>query len=222
MNSIQKSIIKKVLLEVEKREIARLEYYPKIRPEHSKEYNESINAIIEKMHKRARFVFGYDSKRKATILIAAILAFALMLSACVFREKIKDFVFEIYESFTRVSVLGDPKNVDFEQHLPRWMPEEYTLSYNRASDKDSTVMWTNEKDDSIFLFQNVLSLDKISWDTEGAQVETVDLNGITVHIMYKNNTHSALWIDGDYSFFIVSSYTVGRENLERIITSILE
>lgn len=216
MTNTQLQIIKKALFDVEMIELKRLEAFPAIQVEHSKEYTLKINSLIERERKRESSVFVWSPKRKGAVLVAVILILTLTITACAFGEQIKGFFVDIYETFTRLGVEGEPSDVPFEQYTFDWMPEEYTLIDNVIANNTSRTVWYNGKH-QIYLEQDTLSSNSIIIDTENSQYEITNIGEVTVYYTYKNNTYTALWMLDNYQFCLVCHDSIAWCDIEKMI-----
>lgn len=98
MTVTQIEITKKALLDVELIEIKYWESFPDIDFAPSQVYVDKIKKIIISECRREASLLKLSARKKLTLLIASALIFLLTLSACVFKDQIKDFVIEAYDA----------------------------------------------------------------------------------------------------------------------------
>ena len=219
MTNTQLKIIKLALFDAEMFEIKKLETFPQAKVMHSPEYVQKISELREKAKRTESSMISFSPRRKTAILVAAIIIIALTLTACAFSEQIKAFFFEISETFTRAEAEGEPTTAEFEQYLPSYIPDNYTIIDNEVGYGFSRIIWYNN-DHYIYLQQNQLSSSKLILDTEDSPYAKTIMGNNEIYYINKNNTYSFIWIENGYQFSLMCHGSLSWDNIENLICSI--
>ena len=219
MTDTQLKIIKRALFDSEMIEIKKLEKFPQVKAEHSPEYVRMISELREKAKRRESSVISFSPRRKIILLIAVLVILAIAVTACAFGKEIKDFFFEVYETFTKAEVKGEPNDDEFKQYMPSCIPDGYALIDNEVTDSSSRIIWSNGTH-HIYLDQDKQSSNKIILDTEESVYSIKIIGNREIHYIEKNNTCTLLWIDNGYQFLLICHNSVTWESIENLISGI--
>ena len=173
---------------------------------------------------------GYEGRcraiklRKAVALVACAVLVIMSVTACVYREEIKSFLVEIFETDVRFeNSEGGVKTVE-TVYSPTYIPAGYELE--RAVHNDATYhLWYSCGDENVALLeysQVPRSNYRGHLDNQGSWYSVVEIGEHTVHRVHKNGEYSLLWTTEEYVFFLACHDSIGWEEIEQIILSIEE
>lgn len=219
MTNAQLEIIKRALFDAEMIEIKKLETFPEVKVAHSPAYVQKISELREKTKRTESSIISFSPRRKIAILVAVVLILALTITACAFGEQIKEFLFEIYETFTRAEVEGDPNTTEFEQYTPSYIPNDYTIVDNEIVGGSSRIIWYNG-DHYIYLDQDQQSSNKLILDTENSPYTQTIMGEHQIYYINENNTYIFIWIENGYQFSLYCHSSLTWDNIESLICSI--
>jgi len=212
MNGNQLTKIKNALLFTELAEIRAFEALPDVDIVHSKEYNERVGEIIsgdlKARHKTVR-----TPKRIAVLIIVTALLASLAVTAVAFRKEFKGFFVEVFETFSRfVSKPDDDVPETLEKlYTVSEVPEGFTTVSETANDKVAQTLWLRDMD-MLVLEQTVIGM-TAGMDTENSECEIIEIDGFEGYKIYKDNTYTLTWSDGEYVFCLVCSDTVSFDKI---------
>ena len=216
MTVTQIEITKKALLDVELMEIKYLEGFPEIDFAPSSVYEDKIKKIINSEREREASFLKLSARKKLTLLIASVLIFLLTLSACVFREQIKDFIIEIYDNMTRFFSPYNESISDYQEYTFTYVPDGYKLNDSYYYENSSKLLYSNGKFDLI-IRQSVASGNSTQIDTEDASYTSMQVDNYIVHITNKNNAYSVVWKNETNVFLIICDASIELSEIEKII-----
>lgn len=218
MNKTELSLVKKILLDVAKIEIFAFESLPDVEMTHSDEYNNKLNALMEKQKQNSKWTF----KKIAIVLIASVLFVALSVSAVAFREPIKRFFTEVYETFTELFFEKEetyPKSIETSYTISN-LSDESVLISDTKSDTIVQKMWLCN--DGVLIFeQSITQSSDVTLDTENADYENVYVGKLEIFLIQKNNTYTISWINYGYLFTIVCPDSFPWNEVEQMIVGII-
>lgn len=189
--------------------------------EFSAEFEKKMNKLIRRQKKPYYMLVNTAAKRAACIAVCvAIASSAAVMSSSALRERFADFFMDIFTDHSVVT----PAESDAE--APTTIEEKYEITYDlsdyemtfyKADENKIRIRYEND-DDVIEFSQYVKSEYNISWNTEGATIETVILNDYEAIYFHNNEYHTLIWETEDYIFSIDT--TVGKSELIEIAESV--
>jgi len=219
MTENQIKIIKKALIDTEREEARFYDSLPKVNMTHSEKYNKRIEKIFAKNDPRIIWM----PRKVATVLIAASLIFALSVTAFAFRENIKDFFIDIYDTFVKITA----KEND-EEPLPDKIEKVYTIygipdGFEKIDDSADEVVaqqcWIS--DTGMIVLQQILAKDtEISSSNENSQLEETQLAGKTIFMIQENGSYTLYWSEAGYIFTLIVSDTISFESVKDMVKNI--
>ena len=197
-------------------EIRAFEALPEVPFEPSESYREGIERIHESyLRMQARI-----SKRKLIALLVAAVIIVMSITACVYREEIRDFFVGLFDDHAQFEIGETESKLIERYYFPAYILEGYSED-ERCKISESLVymIYTNGTHE-IGYFQTTTSGYHGSLDTQGAEYNVISIGEYTVHRTYKNNTYSMIWETERYVFGLTCHDSIGWEEIERIILSI--
>ena len=169
--------------------------------------------------------FRSNRRRRAAILVAAVLA-ALMLCGCtvyVYRERISHFLLEHTAINTRI--IPKEKAVALPDIVPgyglSYVPDGYELVEQKPHYANSKTEWKNEEGNTI-KFKQFLATSSVFYNNKGDAVREIKHNGRPILSISANyNCYSYLWKNGSYYLSISSGVPLPDDELLRMIDSIV-
>ena len=149
--------------------------------------NCSENIVCSRKHKIAMkaIIKGYDTNRKVWAprtrkIVAILVAAALLLVSCaiIYRNEIRDFIEEIYESFAIVTY-SDEENEEMiieEVYVLTYLPEGYTLDKTEIASVVSRSAFLNSDGDTILFDQYILDSSNFYVDIENGYQRVVGID----------------------------------------------
>ena len=216
MTVTQTEMIKKALLAVELSEIKYMEKLPDASLDFSEMYKTKISRLINSERKREASLLRLSARKRLTILVASILILLLTLTACIFKDHIKEFIIESYGAMTRFFSPYDESISDYQKHTFTYIPEGYKLTESFEFQNYIEYRYSNSTH-FISITQSQLSGNSIQIDTENASYDILNINNIEVHRSIKNNTYMVVWKTDTTAFSLVCHDSVEWSEIEKII-----
>ncbi len=217
LNKKEHEIVKAALIKHEERELAAIDAMPDPDIEASPELEERIQQIID----------GIDEKRKPRtlasakkiVLIAAIVGVVLMLTACSFIPKIRDFVVTFFEDHFSI-VFDSQSGTGYPPlHMPKDIPDGYEL-VSMTQSAENSAKWTNGEHEIRFTQVIYTSDYVLNVSTNDATLRKLDLNGREVTVSKKQGTSIYIYITDLYVYTAYCSDSVTDEQVLQMFGSI--
>ena len=175
----------------------------------------------QKAHTAGRFA----ARAMKRIVIAAGLAALLFTVAFAASETVRvntlNLVIEVFDTNTTFRFMGESEVV-----IPRinvgWLPDGFALEDHGY---DETSTWyrycEGDGDKSIYIGWDETSGTAIGVDTENAEIEYVEVNGIAAMLIEKDAGIQLVWTEKDNSVFVTLFGTgITRDDMIRIANSL--
>ncbi len=168
-----------------------------------------------------RYVNSLTSK-VAVILITMVLAFSCLLSVDAVREKMVDFAFKIYSTFSEVRM----GNIDRKEFIEKFytiscVPETFIESIVNISNVATTFAWTNEKDQDIVFNQSLESVSH-TFNSEHGEVKEIIINGTECLVCKNDSIYICYWKDDKYMFQFLYPLELGEEFMSEVVGKLVE
>ena len=219
MTAAQMEIIKKALLDVDDLEVGKLRSLPDVPFDTSTNFMTNVDKLIECERKRESSILKLSNKKKVVALIASALILILTLTACMFRDEIREFFVKIHEN--NIEFNSDyEKNNSYLEYLFSYIPDKYELIESYDYSKSNKKVYSNRKE-FLIVEQNSTESYSIRIDKNGSNYQTVVINGYTVYYTYIKNTYSLVWRNETNVFSITCHDSLAWDEIERIICGIV-
>lgn len=192
-------------------EMSTIEKHPRC----SKQHYEKMTEILGFKVKPPRRI---SKKGLAAILLAA----ALLLTGCaVFRNEIRDFIIEIYETFVNVSFNSgkDEKRIISETYELTYMLEGYEQTETIVNPSMVRYEYRNSEEHVIIFSQSLLD-SNYRVDAEHSDSTFLTIGEYRVYHRYTEQNNTYIWNDGHYSLYIYSDMALSNADLENLISGI--
>ncbi len=212
--------LKEAVLRADLYRLAALPEDSRIDHEFSPEFLEKMRELIRQNRSRALQRRGTWKKRLAVGVAAAlILLSTTAMTIPPVREKVIEFVMQVYEQFTHLSFSGPGNTAGdaaFQQALPSYIPEGFELVIN---DLDGIVLLVYEKEADNISYEQIRKQDvSMHINTGGVELEELEFQGLPAKYYSNQGQQNLMWYDDDY-FYMVSS-TLDRDTVFRIAESV--
>lgn len=188
----------------------------------SPRFENNMEKLIGRRNKPYYMLINTAGKRAAGIIIGVIIASAAtIISVDALREGFIDFFTRIFSNNSIVraeNTAGAPEKIEDIYEITYDL-SGYTVDYE-FYDKIFGIDKTYKKGDIIIHYsQSVKSLFDTSYNTEGAELSAVDINGFeAVYYCDRYNYHHLIWDNGDYIISLGSN--IGKNELIEIAESV--
>lgn len=193
-----------------------------------------LKTISKCCQKRTLFSTG-RALRRGFIRVAAIATISMLLFTTALavsptlRAKTLNFLIEIFDERTELSFLEPDLTqahpAESNQIVVNWLPEGYTLAEESDSTFRSSVSYSSESGHEITI--NVFKGENggLNIDTEGAQIETIIVQGCDGILALKDDTTQLIWGDQEnlYKIHLVTDGTEDEDiqNLMKIAENLV-
>lgn len=207
-----------------KADICELEALPEdheIEYEFSKRFERRMRKLVRRSktgNPAGRVVFL--RKRAVALAAAIVILFASAMSVSAVRAAVFEFITEVYEKFTHIFFEESPPSQEsadeFIIRRPSFIPEGFELISEKTA---GHVLLVYEKG-SDYISYSQQRLEDVSMDinTEGVELEDVDVNGHPAKYYSNRGVQNLLWYDDEFLYMISS--TLDRDTVFRIAGSV--
>lgn len=159
--------------------------------------------------------------------VAVLIAAALLLAGCtayVYRNTIKEFFEEVYDTHIKVSYSGE--QTDNESYIKEvyslsYVPEGYQLVKEVKNEVCVRYIWESQTGNTLVFQQSLIKESDFFIDSDVENMLCIEYNGISVYLRSNNNVWLYLWNDGKYGMSIDSEQKLSEDELEKIIDGIV-
>lgn len=189
----------------------------------SKKFKRKMNRLL-KEEKRSPFFnkFVNYGRRVAIVCVIAIsVIFATTMSIEAYRERFIEKIIEVLEDFTSITFDID-EDVIVEELVsiaPGYVPEGFSVYEEETYTGAYLVRYKNEEDVEINYEQSIAAGAQVLLDTEGVEVEYININNQSVMIYTNKGFNQLFWDDELYMYYIISS--IDRNELIEMAESII-
>lgn len=189
----------------------------------SPEFEKKMKKLIKRRNKPYYRMINTVGKRIACISVLILVASSLMImNVDALRNLFSDFFVNTYEKYSRIRPIEDDT-------APVTLEEIYKITYN-INDFRTDYYEENEysrkityiKDDTVTVidfWQYTKKTFNPSTNTEGAEIQTIDINGHEAIYFIDNHDYcNIIWDNGDYIIYLSSN--IGKNVLIDIAKSV--
>ena len=159
--------------------------------------------------------------------VAILIAAALLLAGCtayVYRNEIKDFIEEFYDTYIKVSY--SEAQIENESYIREvyslsYVPEDYQLVSEVKNALYVKYMWKSKNGDTLVFEQSLIKESDFFLDSEVEGMQCIEYNGVFVYRRSNNNIWLYFWNDDKYGMSIDSDQKLSDEVLQEIIEGIV-
>ncbi|MCI8650467.1 MAG: DUF4367 domain-containing protein [Anaerotruncus sp.] len=176
----------------------------------SDHFKQEMQQLLHSQRKKSRHRPLY----RAAAVVAIFLGLsASILSVDAWREQLFRMVVERHEEYSDISyesVGGKPLPESFRltEYRPAYLPEGYLLTNQMLDDCINWSVYTNAQGLRILFDQSLNAREGFamgsSINTEGAQLEEFELNGLPAYQMSNKGSQFILWNDEIYNYMLIT------------------
>ncbi|MGF7060271.1 DUF4367 domain-containing protein [Brassicibacter mesophilus] len=189
----------------------------------SNKFKDKMKKLIAYEKRRARMkTLYYFKKAVAVLLIVLTVVFASTMSVKAWRVKLFNTIINIFEKFSEVRYEGVDKSADKIEdntfYAPKYMPTGFNTEKEDINFFGQLIIYKNKNGEEIVFEQYKLENRKMIMDTEGTELESMNINGFEGYFYSNKGINNIFWDDGYYGFVISSS--INKEEIIKIAESI--
>ena len=189
------------------------------------DYEKYMNSLIRRSKKPFRRCFDTAGKRAAGIAAAFLVMIGCTMSVSAVRKPIVGFLTNTYDKYVELffdenDVEKAPTKIETVYTLGA-VPEGYVQESTFLNEVRSSITWINDKNHQIILTQTVLD-GNITVDNEHNELETVEMNGMTVIYIVTQHYRCYFWNDNEYQFSLDLSTEISHEMALNMIGSMVK
>ncbi|MBR7098599.1 MAG: DUF4367 domain-containing protein [Clostridia bacterium] len=221
MTDRQINLIKDALLTVERRELKALKSLDGEGFEPSQAYCDHMQRLIRKETHWTRPFVRNKTRKTLTLLVAATLIIASLLSVSAIREPIVKYMKTAYEKFTHFFFEEDSSEYDTiieTSYAPTWIPEEYLETSVEKTLTHIRYKW-DKNDDRIFFSQKVIGINSVHLNTEMENYTPMERNGQIYYYNESVDVYCYIWTIDNYAFNLVCE-NMEKDDVLKILDSI--
>lgn len=131
----------------------------------------------------------------AAVLIVLGIGLVVTMSVEAYREKLFQFIIEIYPELTSIRTVGDggTNNEVLVPVEPGYVPEGYYLDERSVGSLTVLELYVNDAKQNICYSQSLLGCGEMILDTEDADVSTVVVEGIDLMLVEKESVFNMVY-----------------------------
>lgn len=172
-------------------------------------FNKKMDRLIKDENKNTFFInFKYYSKTAIVyVVLVTSITLGVTITAYAYRVRIFEIISTVFKEFTSISISSE-NNPDNYKLIPiesSYIPDGYTIIEKICDDYEQRIIYSNDVGNEILYTQTLLTNGNFIIDTEDAQLENLDIDGINVNIVQKNGNTMIYWNDENY-FYNFSGY----------------
>lgn len=187
----------------------------------SEEFENKMQKLIRAQKKSYYYMINTVGKRVAIIVLAIIISLtATTFSVKALREVVLDFITQIFDTHTEVTVTDGnlPMTPEFVKTQPQYVPNGFEIKVNEDYDEACRIVYRNSDGVSINYMQQINGGSPMSTDTEGVTFETIKINSLE-GIIYNNKDVNKIVFGNDEYFFTLRS-DISMDELIKMAESI--
>lgn len=159
--------------------------------------------------------------------VAILIAAALLLAGCtayVYRNAIKDFFEEVYDTHIKVFYSGEQTDNELyikEFYSLSYVPEGYQLVREVKNEVCVRYIWESQTGNTLVFQQSLINESDFFLDSDTEDMQCIEYNGVFVYLRSVDNLWIYLWNDGKYGMYIDSDQKLSDDELEKIVDGIV-
>ena len=198
-------------------------------PEEKHDFTPAFEKRLRRLRRRADHPALYPVlRRAAAVVLALLLAGAVLLAVDEeARAAVFGWITETISTYFVYNYVGEEDSSDFSDYRPSWLPDGFSESAEKASEKRTRVNYVNDNDGSYIVFIYYRNLDEPSVFVEASDTDAVkvQVNGCSAMLFLaeKEDVTSAItWVSSDDTLVYISGYLEASdlmkmaESVERI------
>ena len=191
--------------------------------EFSNEYIKYKEKLIKNLGNSYWKFVNTVAKKVAVIIISLIIAFSSLLTVDAFREKVVDFIYKVYVSYTELLYKNNNQNMFIEKYYSsHYIPNNYSIvALNIDSVERMYVLWINKNGSYISLTQNVFSGSN-QFNSEHGELSEIIVNNTPCLTCKTNTDYFCYWEFDGYRFELIYPIDLGEEFMSKVVGNLVE
>lgn len=184
----------------------------------SDRHKAAMQAILDGTYER-KPLWKLTKAKIAAIIVAA----ALLLAGCAYRNEIRDFIEEIYDKYIHITYSDEGANGKAieEVYELTYVPEGYVLEETIADSIHVKYIFVNLNSNKILFEQSVIDGYTNAFDSENGKSQIITIENVNIYYYnHVESLHYYLWNDGKYAYMLRSNVPIPTEELILIINGI--
>ena len=188
----------------------------------SEEYIKSKEKLLNKLgHSYWKYV-NTIAKKAAVIIIALIISFSSLMTVDAFREKVLDFAYKIYDSFTQIELKEFTSFNKIEAYYSiKNVPTQFKQTLVNHNESISIQYWTNSLQKDIMLTQNYIT-EPHNFNSELGELTEIFINNTPCLVCKNNPLYYCYWEFDGYRFELVYPTDLGKEFMSEVVGNLVE
>ncbi len=217
-------LIKKALMLYEERELSKIPPDEEIDHVFSEKYQKAKKRLLKKVGRPYYYLLNTAAKKAAVLIICFILACSSLLSVNAIREKIVDFFYKIYSTYTEI--ISEDNTAQKSEAIKTFytipfVPEGYSLFINDINEFRAYYMWTKYQD-QIISFEQGCNDSLPNLNSENGQVVEKVINEVSCLCITQAHAYIYYWEDDYYKFILIYPADLGEAYAESVIGKLVE
>lgn len=175
----------------------------------SKSFERKMQRLIDSEHKSYGFMVRTTGRRVISVLVAVmLLTTTALFSVSATRGPIVTFFTEAYDKFTAV-FFDKPETTTYsdesdplEEITVGYIPEGFELISKNGSEMSCRLEYANEVEHSLIIMVRPIGEAGLTFDTEGVEVVSIEVNGYDGIYYYQKGISSVMWNDNNRYYII--------------------
>ena len=189
----------------------------------SEKYIKSKEKLIKKLgHSYWKYV-NTVAKKAAVIIVALIIAFSSLMTVDAFREKLIEFIYNTYRTFTEISSMENESDFITEKcYSINKLPNEFQIDYiNKQNAKRISTYYIDNYNNYVLLTQATKS-EATQFNSEHGKLFEKIINDTPCLICKDPNLYYCYWEFDGYRFELVYPLDLGEEFMSEVVGNLVE
>lgn len=186
----------------------------------SKKYIDSKNKLLNKLEKPNCYFINSSVKKAATIAVTLLVLASSLISVDATRNTIVNFAFKIRDTYSQITSTESPVNA-IKKYYSICSPEGFTVEAATKNENTNTIIWINDKDETIVFSQDLKSTSTL-FNSENGQLEETIINGIPCLTCKNNGSFFCYWDDDSYRFGLIYPENLLEEFMATVVGNLIE
>lgn len=188
----------------------------------SDKYLKAKEKLLNKLGRSYWKYVNTVAKKVAIIIISLIIALTSLMTVDAIREKVIDFVFRIYSTFTEIESNNQNNNKYIKTYYTiQQIPKTHQKSFINANESIATTYWSSSQREDISLVQAPKSTSLI-FNSENGNFSEHIINDTPCLTCKDNNLYYCYWEFDGYRFELVYPLDLGEEFMSEVVGKLVE
>lgn len=158
----------------------------------------------------------------AIFLIFISITFTTVMSVEAYRVQFFEFVPRVWEEFTSFFIRSE----DITEHntiqpmIPSYIPDGYKIYEQTDNQYENTIIYCDNTGTEIFYSQTLTTQSEFIYDSEGADINSIQIDNQMVHILLNKNTVQLYWHNRVNAFALIGN--IDETELIKMAESIIK